>query len=180
MTIGERPLSHKDRAVLLSSPAMPDNRYAWVTVREASQRLGRSPETIRRQAKDGTLEHPWEWAPRSRSDPRLQILVGFPRSETTPREPSATPHDAIAATDALRAVVDAHQAEVAALRAQHATERERDATRRASLEREVAQLDETAMLLAADAVEASRRADALAAENAALAAQLARRRRWWW
>lgn len=157
---------------------MPDDRYTWLTVRDASRRLGRSPETIRRQAKDGTLEHPWEWAPRSRNDKRLAIFIGFPKVGATPHEPSATPHDATVAPDALRLLSDAHQAEVAALKAQHASERHSDASRIARLEGEVNALDETAQLLAAELIEALRRVEE--EREAARLQASAERRPWWW
>lgn len=167
---------------------MPDNRYDWVTVREASRRLKCSTETIRRQAKAGELEHPWEWAPRSRSDRRLAMWVGFPK---TASDATSAPHEATAAPDAvdpLRVAVDALRAQIAAQEARHASERLIDASRIDGLEREAVALDETARLLAADAVDASRRADQAErerdesrTETARLAGELARKAApWWW
>jgi hypothetical protein len=143
---------------------MADEGTEWVTLRVASQRLGRSPETIRRQIKDGTFEYPAEREQRAPGDTRDRYKVRLPKAPDTPQ---ATPHEA------LRPLVDA-------------LDQEREERRRLAAEN--ADLRERAGRAEASAEASARHITALAAQIADMAAQRdewrekAERawRRWWW
>lgn len=160
---------------------MPDSRHDWVTLRVASQRLGRSPETIRRQIRQGTFEYPHERLPLAAGSNRDRFVVGLPKDTPDATQRNVTPQDATDPADVARIVLGAFQDGMAAQREHDATRRNEDATRIVEqaqtisrLTREIESLDATAAELARQVVEAESRA-------ADLAAQLdAERRRPWW
>lgn len=128
----------------------------WVGLRDASRRLGRSVETIRRQIQAGTFEYPAEREPRTKGDTRDRYIVRLPR---TPDNASPTPQNAPPPYPDLREALAVLRAQMDAQDQRHASERVTDATElRVALER---------------AARAEQRADDLAA-------QLTRQQRVWW
>jgi hypothetical protein len=99
---------------------MTDDGLEWVSVREASRRLGRSPETIRRQIRDGTLEHPFEREPRAKGSSSDRFIVKLPRRTD---DASPTPQDALPLYPDLRETVAALERQILAQEARHASER---------------------------------------------------------
>jgi hypothetical protein len=128
----------------------------WVTLRVASQRLGRSPETIRRQIREGTFEYPAEREQRAPGDTRDRYKVRLPKAPDTPQ---ATPHEALPPYPDLRDTVAALKEQISAQEQRHASERTTDASERHTwVER---------------AIRAEQRADDLQQ-------QLTRQQRVWW
>jgi hypothetical protein len=133
----------------------------WISVREASRRLGRSAETIRRQIREGTFEHPSEREPRAKGDTRDRFIIRLPKA---PDDAPATRPDASLPYPDLREAVAALERQFDAQRQEHASERVTDAS-----------------IIRAQAEEIGALKADLAQARADLAAERGRRRfRWWW
>lgn len=141
----------------------------------ASRRLGRSPETIRRQIKDGTFEYPCEREAVARGSTKDRFMIRMPQASVTPNDASES---TLAITERLLETTLAQAEQIADLR-------ERAGRAEAALEAKVAAWEQAVI----DYGEQAERAIRAEAERDALAAQLAaserareateRRGRWW-
>ncbi len=104
---------------------MSDDQHEWVDLREASRRLGRSTETIRRQIRAGTFEHPAEREQRAPGDTRDRYKVRLPKAPDTPQ---ATPHEALPPYPDLREALAVLERQFDAQRAADASQRAVDAS----------------------------------------------------
>lgn len=158
---------------------MPDDRYDWVKLTEASRRLGRSPETIRRQIRLGTFEHPHDEVPLAPGSSKTRFIVGFPKGQADAPRSTITPQDATERSGEATIALDAYERGRAAQRVDDAAQRHSDATRIVRqarrigrLLREIRSLDATAVELARQVVQAEAERDDATRRNAAQARAL--------